>query len=310
MSEVSTLGAGSVPLPPVGADDSSPAPASAGGLLRAARERQGLHLAVLAASLKVAPRKLEQIEGDRYDELVDATFVRALALSMCRALKIDAEPVLSRLPQPALHGRGLDHVSRGLNQPYRDRDGRGDGGEWRRFLSLPLIAAALLVIAALAVYWLPAGSWSPAALLPRTDGAAASPASSAAVAREEAAAEQSMPAPVAEPAAAPAAASTSTEPGAPVVESLPSAPAGAMPTPASGGLLSLRAAAESWVEVRDASGQILLSRMLAAGEAVGLNGVLPLRLVIGNAESTQVTFRGQPVRLNPGRDNVARLDLK
>ena len=44
---------------------------------------------MLAASLKVTPRKLELIEANRFDELPDTTFVRALALSMCRALKVD-----------------------------------------------------------------------------------------------------------------------------------------------------------------------------------------------------------------------------
>ena len=73
----------------------------------------------------------------------------------------------------------------------------------------------------------------------------------------------------------------------------------------------LRATAESWVEVRDAGGGVLLSRMLLQGEAVGLDGALPMKLKIGNAEGTQVNFRGQPIELQPyTRDNVARLELK
>ena len=48
--------------------------------------------------IKVAPRKLEALEADRYDELPDLTFTRALAQTVCRALKIDAEPVLAKLP--------------------------------------------------------------------------------------------------------------------------------------------------------------------------------------------------------------------
>ena len=37
------------------------APASAGALLREARERQGVHIAVLAAAIKVSPRKLDAL---------------------------------------------------------------------------------------------------------------------------------------------------------------------------------------------------------------------------------------------------------
>ena len=72
--------------------------ASAGALLRAARERQGMHVAALAAAIKIPQRKLEALESDRLDELPDATFARALALTVCRALKIDPAPVLAVLP--------------------------------------------------------------------------------------------------------------------------------------------------------------------------------------------------------------------
>ncbi len=41
---------------------------TAGSLLRAAREKQGLHIAALAAAIKVAPRKLDALENDRWNE--------------------------------------------------------------------------------------------------------------------------------------------------------------------------------------------------------------------------------------------------
>jgi cytoskeleton protein RodZ len=55
----------------------------------------------------------------------------------------------------------------------------------------------------------------------------------------------------------------------------------------------------------------LLSRLLVPGETVGLDGTMPLRVKIGNAAVTRLTFRGQPLELAPyTRDNVARLELK
>ena len=42
---------------------------SAGRLLREAREKQGLHIAALAAAIKVSPKKLELLESDRFDAL-------------------------------------------------------------------------------------------------------------------------------------------------------------------------------------------------------------------------------------------------
>ena len=74
-----------------------PGATTAGRLLREARERQGLHIVALAAMIKVAPKKLEMLEADRLDALPDATFARALAQTVCRALKVDAGPVLALL---------------------------------------------------------------------------------------------------------------------------------------------------------------------------------------------------------------------
>ena len=77
------------------------------------------------------------------------------------------------------------------------------------------------------------------------------------------------------------------------------------------GLVQLRTSESSWVEVRDARGVLLLSRTVQPGESVGLDGNLPLRLVIGNAAVTQLGFRGKPVDLTPStRDNVARVELR
>ena len=73
-----------------------------GALLREAREAQGLHIAALAAAIKVTQKKLELLEADRFDALPDATFARALAQTVCRG----AEDRLRRrccalLPPPA-----------------------------------------------------------------------------------------------------------------------------------------------------------------------------------------------------------------
>jgi len=76
-------------------------------------------------------------------------------------------------------------------------------------------------------------------------------------------------------------------------------------------MLQLRTSAPSWVEVTDARGQALVSRLLQPGEAVGLDGTPPLRVRIGNAAGTELVFRGQPTDLRAfTRDNVARLELR
>ena len=68
---------------------------SAGTWLRQVRESAGLHIDVLAGALKVPVAKLQALEADDYAAFPDAVFMRALASSMCRALKVDAAPVLA-----------------------------------------------------------------------------------------------------------------------------------------------------------------------------------------------------------------------
>lgn len=278
-------------------------PQTAGALLKQARQAQGLHIAALSASIKVAQRKLESLEGDRFDELPDATFTRALAQTVCRSLKIDAAPVLALLPRASAHR--LEQLGEGINMPFRERPGRSDSSDWSGLASPAVWGPLLVLLGALVVYVLPAD------LLSRIQSSLAS------VAAVPVAASAVL---AARPASLPASAGAAQVPAAAassVVETVFSAPP--LDAPAASGVsalpsassLQLRASAESWIEVQDGASQMLLSRMVLAGETVLLDGAMPLRVKIGNATSTEVVFRGQPMNLAPfTRDNVARFELK
>jgi cytoskeleton protein RodZ len=281
---------------------------SAGAMIRAAREQRGMHIAALAAAIKVPQRKLEALEGGRYDELLDMTFTRALAQTVCRSLKIDAQPVLDRLPQVPGAAPKLQHVSNGLNAPFRE--GEGDEGADASWLRKPVVWGTLLVLAlAAALYWMPerflgALRWTVTTATPPSKSSAV-PASASTPATVSEVVVPAVNAPL-------PAATTATSLGAPTSVETPaaaSAPAVVL-KPAGSALLGVKVNGESWVEVQDARGQTLLSRKVGAGESLGLDGEVPLRLTIGNAAATQVTFRGQPVDLSANTvANVARLQL-
>lgn len=283
-----------------------------GAMLKAAREARGLHIAALAAAIKVAPRKLDALEHDRWHELPDVAFTRALAQTVCRTLKIDARPVLEQLPQAAL--RALEPGDGGLKTPFSETGAR-DGGVLAGIAIGPLvIAAAALMLAAVVLFFLPQGLWSGAATpaAPAVAMAPEVPVTAAAAAASSSA----LPAAVADAASAVAAVPSLAAVPAPAGETVfaapPDLPASSATTAdaTAAGLLQLRTSEASWIDVRDARGQVLLSRTVLPGEAVRLNGALPLRLVIGNAAATQLGFRGQPVDLVPRtRDNVARVEL-
>lgn len=282
---------------------------TAGELLRQARLAKGLHIAALATSIKVAPRKLELLESDRFDELPGATFTRALAQTICRSLKIDPVPVLALLPQPV--DQGLAHMSLGLNAPFRDRPGRRVPSDLQ-FLKSPItMGAAVLVLATVLLYLLPAG-WISDATQRATGGNEPAVTVATPSTTVETVPAVMASAPVAAPVALPSPEASAVGMIVPAAASAPefaaSEPAVAV-APVSGVLL-LRTSGESWVEVIDGRGTPLLSRMLRPGEAVGLDGASPLRVRIGNAAATQVSFKGKPIELVPSRDNVAKLELK
>lgn len=292
----------------------SPRKPSAGELLRQAREDGGLHIAALAVALKVSVKKLEALEADRLDLLPDAVFVRAMASSVCRALKIDPAPVLDQLPKTAVPRLEVDGC--GLNTPFQTS---GDASRVSILdqLSRPVVLAALaLLVGALVLIFFPSmDNDVPAA----TTSEVVVPSS---VAEPETPPMQAVvPAPTAEPAPArqqPLSTATPAKP-APVVAAAVLPPAGASsamnapvkPKVSTTGIIVFTTRGESWVEVTDAKGAIQISRMIGVGDVVGVSGALPLSVVVGRADVTDVQVRGKPFSLDAvSKGNVAHFEVK
>ncbi|RZS58658.1 helix-turn-helix domain-containing protein [Sphaerotilus mobilis] len=322
---------------------------SAGAMLRQAREQRGLDLDQLALLLKVPVRKLEALEADRYDELPGTAFVRGLATAIARQLDMDPALVLAALPSGGVAPVALESVTRGLATPYREPFERQRLTQWRNWLRPSLVAPLSLLLLALLVWqapaastWLPDGlvqSWSDlkaslsddapdtGTTVTETPPLSAEVVASGVMASADggdsggAVAVAGAPSAVIETVhsapredvlltpALPASANTKTS--AKSSAAAAAAASAAEPTrPAYARTVVLRTRADSWIEARDAAGAVLLSRMLPAGEMVGLEGSLPIRLKIGNADGTEVLFKGKPVDLAPlTRENVARVEL-
>ena len=316
-----------VPAPELGAPETAaaavPTEVSAGTLLREAREAAGLHVAALAVALKVPPAKLEALEQDRYDELPDAVFVRGLASAICRTLKIDAAPVLQRLPRTS--APRLVQDTDGINTPFRSpRD--AVASDWREQATRPVsIVVGVLLLAAAVVMLLPKSRPDDDAMAgakPADKAPVAVPASAPLMVATTAQTGSAVPAQA--PAASelvPAAVSlpppSSAEPAASVParsEAVPAAAASAPVAPAaaaSSGVVVFRTTGPSWIEVRDAKGVVAVRKVLGPGEDTAASGAMPLQVIVGRADVTQVQVRGQPFDLRPfARDNVARFEIK
>ncbi|MEF3194236.1 MAG: DUF4115 domain-containing protein [Halothiobacillaceae bacterium] len=65
-------------------------------------------------------------------------------------------------------------------------------------------------------------------------------------------------------------------------------------------ILELRTStADSWVQVKDATGKVLLEEVLKPGSTRRIQGPRPLRVMIGNAAATALMLDGQAVDLTP-----------
>jgi len=306
--------------------------------LREAREAAGLHIAALAAALKVPVRKLELLEAGRYDALPDLTFARALASSACRHLRIDPAPVLAQIPaSPAPQLVPPSPVGVGS---YR-ADGEAPRANPAGWLSRPAVLAAIaLLLGALVLVFLPRAATPPTPVAVVEPAPVAPPATPAPASAEPAppvmsapsaappGAEPAMPAPVT-PAAPEAAATPPAAPASPVAT--PPAPTSALApssgqpnpgspsgTPAASNpaaasaatVLRIEATGETWVEVSRAGG-VPTQRLLKAGEHIEFNDPAPYAVVIGRAEAARVMVRGQPFDAAAlARNSVARFEVK
>jgi cytoskeleton protein RodZ len=326
-------------LEPTALGDAGQASPSAGALLRTAREAQGLHIAALAVSLKVPVKKIEALEADRIDLLPDAVFARALAASVCRALKVDPSEILAKLPQT--HTPRLNQGQQNINTPFRMP---ADGPSQSKLTALTkptALAVLALLIGALVLVFLPdvtrhTGDAASAAVagLKSSTSIGSSNASGASSDNPSSGTALGSGTPVFS--TSEGGVTATAVPGAPVegagaaspgitVSVTPSTRSVASPTlvistdlsastPASkaaDGIVVFRAKGQTWVEVIDSRGQVTLRRNLQGGEAAGANGVPPLRVTVGRADQTQVLVRGKPFEDEARvRDNVLRFEVR
>lgn len=271
-------------------------PASAGLLLQQARERAGVHLGMLSVALKVPVRQLMALEADDHAQLSGPVFVRGLANSVCRQLRIESAPILALLPQGPTHLQDLPPSLESASISLADRL-----SGWRRPVNRQffLLIALLLVLIGLVLG------------LPEWPATSASAPAAPALATET----ESSAAPVPSP---------PVSANAPMVVVLPSEaaaePAAATALAASKPPSVSTAALEvtfkgkgddAWVEVKDGSGAVVFNKLVRSGDTHVVKGVPVLTVVVGLADAVDVWVRGQALDLTPfSRGAVARFEVK
>ena len=295
---------------------------SAGQMLKQARLDAGLHIAALAVSLRVPVKRIEALENGQIDLLPDLVFVRALTSSICQTLKIDALPILEKLPKAALPRLNGEDVA--INTPI-GVTGDGKGALLSNIVTSPwLMGVLLLCIGAAGIYLLPkttslaiSDSVASAKILPElgisqakelqvsTENAAISSQNVNAASTSVA-----LPNAIAPSSSSMVANTTVSAAVSPVVEARNSNVPANPTLPPAGSIVVFKASGETWVEVKNAAGSTMFKKLLNAGETVGASGTLPLTVIVGRADVTQVEVRGKSIDLALiAKSNVARFEV-
>lgn len=277
---------------PAAVDSDSPPVAmpAIGSLLREAREARGLSVDDVVQALKFSPRQIASLEADDLAALPGNVFVRGMVRSYARFVKLDPEPLLAsldtRAPTSVPEVRPPDNMGNAMPK-----------AGVRQIPPLVALSIVLLIAAAVMIAWHFLGGPLPQRFVPATS-VPERPAERTADAAPP------MPAPqaVAEPAAAPAPQTpTTTAPATPAAAALP---AGARE-------LVFDFHGTSWIEVKDASEQIILTGQYADGARQTVAGRPPFQIVVGNAAAVGLRYEDQTVDLKPYiRAEVARLTLQ
>lgn len=249
-------------------------PLAFGARLAAAREKEGLSVGEMAGRLRLHVNQVRALESENFKQLPEAAYVRGFVRSYARSLGLDPEPLVEDLNSKI--APPVNSVVDGIARA-RDYSPVRAAAQERASRSLVLGLSVVALVALGALGWYATRQSRP------------------------------EPAPAAAPAPAPAAKADEAA-QAPVVEP---APAPSQPLNEAASVLALTFNGSSWVEVTDASGAVVVSRIANAGEVLHPAGTLPLSVVIGDATKATVTLRGQPFNLEAAtKANIARFTVK
>jgi len=299
-----------------------------GAAIRLLRERKGISIEDITRATLIPDWKLSDLENDDYAGLGASIFVVGYIRKIAKLLEVDSDPIVdafkSQLPEESSEeSEGEDWQAQAtVAKPKAPRIPKISGIYW---------IAGLLVIWAGAVFWLKADReertvtsapqelvvpevpestadivpTAPPATMPvataepamTADNEDAQPELSAEFVESDAVAETQAPVPDTE-----APAVTADSPIAPETTPVP------MESFATndGDLLVMTFVEDCWVEITDATGEVVFAQLQRTGDNLQLFGEAPFKVMLGNARAADVSINGKTVPISPipGRDTL------
>ncbi len=263
--------------------------ASAGSVLAAARAELNLSLADVSQQIKYGVKQIAAIEADDYAKLPGVTIVRGMIRSYAKLLQIDPGPLLADLDQSDIPAAVAVDLHTDEREPFIE-DGRKPNRIYVFLSALAMVAVAVVVY-----------EWY-----------VNSPATGGVVTiKPKVAKNASVQAALAPAGRVENMRGTQVQ----VVDSAARAtapPLAELSRTISGRKrLQLEFDRQSWVQIKQANGKILLSQLNPAGSIQSIEGEPPFDLVIGNAANVRLKYGDAPVDLRPYfKVDVARLTLE
>ncbi len=279
-----------------------------GGMLRCAREAQGISAREMADRLNWMPDYVSAIEENRFDVLRGAAFVRGYLKSYAREVQLDEALVLAAyeaLPAVAAAAEELpQRVESRLPQIQK--------------LGWALPAGIALVIIMVLALWLLRGGDEPAVATPTAAPVEITeePIADEMAAMTEAESESDIDLSLEPPGEAAPDLAQDTAPAEIVIEESPPSErvleetidpvAAAEPEAESatqsalfGDGLVFSFSGECWLEVRDADEKLIYADLQQAGDRFEVTGAAPFNILVGDARFVELSYQGEAVTITP-----------
>lgn len=323
---------------------------SVGGRLAQAREQRGWTVQYVAEQLKLSQTQILALEADQLEKLPKLVIVRGFVRAYSKLLRIDAEPLMSLLPQDSEPVHLETSLRPALSTPFIESRTSLSGHQENNRRYMVGMLVLLLVVAVILFFqrteygqslqaWIfgggaktPASIEVPAAIeLPANSvngsvpsvmtaqnaasGASDVVASAASLAQQNQEVNNEPGIAISSLAASTASVPVNAEraPPAAAPASTASAPAVALAEPVvnSNDALVLKFKQDSWIFVKADGGAVLSSHLAKAGTEETFAVKQGLFMKIGNAAGVEASLRGKPLVIVPERDSkVANVSVK
>jgi cytoskeleton protein RodZ len=281
---------------PVAENADTAEPRSVGQILAAERERQGLSRADVAQRLHMSAYQVEALETGDFSRLPKGTFLRGFVRNYAKVLGLAPDKVLPLLETGVAADKKPGIVVPTQNIRFDPMSERLQSPVLRGIV----IAGVIVALAFAGMYWL-------FFIRPSPPGAAAArkvvaenpPAAVAAVPKMEAVVRVEAPPPRPLPVEPPKLEAPRKAEVAKPDESAKKPEPVKVAASDGGSTLKFRFKGESWVEIRDGKGRLLLSRLNPAGSEAEVSGRPPFNVVVGNAPDVQMFYNDHEFALEP-----------